>query len=559
CHAPSAAALKEMLGTGAATNSFDDIERAGTILICGCNPTQNHPVVGARIKQAALHGTHLIVIDPREIELSKFADVHLQIHPGTNIPLLNGMASAIVEEGLFDPEFVRDRIENWEAFAEFVHRYRPEVVSELCGVEANLIRQAARVYAKNRPSMCFHGLGVTEHTQGTEGVMCLANLALITGNIGKAGGGINPLRGQNNVQGAAHMGCDPNLLPGSIPLKTGARFFEEAWKAEIPVRNGLNLLQMMDAAENGNLKLLWSIGYDALLTNPNRAASQRAFSKLATVIVQDMFLNETARQFGTIFLPACSSFEKEGTFMNAERRVQRIRQVLSPRGNSKPDWEILCSVAKVTGKGDSFSFTSPSDIWEEIRAVWPGGAGISYDRLDHGGLQWPCPADDHPGTKILHQDTFASAKRAPLQCAEFKRSPEMGVKDYPLTLITGRTLQQFNAGTMTGRGGHKTLRTTDLLDVSPVDAQRMGIADGDDIRLCSRYGRTVLPIHITDSVASGQLFATFHDPTSALNYVTGPFCDNRTSTPEYKITAVRLEKISSTLLLPGYDGEPEIG
>jgi formate dehydrogenase major subunit len=542
CHAPTAAALKQILGTGAATNSFDDIELAHSLLICGCNPTENHPIVGTRIKQAALRGARLVVIDPRKIELSKFAEIHLQIRPGTNIPLLNAMANVIVEEGLYDVQFVGDRIENLQGFREFIQKYPPEVAGKLCGVEVDLIRRAARIYAQARPSMCFHGLGVTEHTQGTEGVLCLANLALLTGNIGKPGSGINPLRGQNNVQGAAHMGCDPNLLTGSTSLQAGARQFQEVWKAQIPNRPGLNLMEMMDAAENDRLKVLWSIGYDVLLTNPNTAATRRAFRKMDAVIVQDLFLNETAREFGTIFLPACSSFEKDGTFMNAERRIQRIRQALPHMGESKPDWEIICQLAKFMGKGAYFSFASPADIWEEIRAVWPAGRGITYGRLEYGGLQWPCPDKDHSGTTILHQDTFPFGKRTSLHCGDFNPSPECVTDEYPFTLITGRTLQQFNAGTMTHHGGHILLRPHDLLDISPADATKLGISEGERVRLLSRYGEATLPIHITDSVSLRGLFATFHDVDSSLNCVTSQLRDNRTSTPEYKLTAVRLEK-----------------
>jgi formate dehydrogenase major subunit len=545
CHAPSAAALKQMLGTGAATNSFDDIERAKCLLICGCNPTENHPIVGARIKQAALSGARLVVIDPRKIELSKFSEIHLQIRPGTNIPLLNAMANVIVEEGLCDTRFMDDRVENWEIFRQFIREYPPSVASEICGVPSDLIRRAAIIYAKTQPSMCFHGLGVTEHTQGTEGVMCLANLAILTGNLGRPGCGINPLRGQNNVQGAAHMGCDPDLLTGSTPLEANARRIQEIWKAEIPDRKGLNLIEMMDAAENNRLKVLWSIGYDVLLTNPNTSAARRAFGKMDAVIVQDLFLNETAREFGTIFLPACSSFEKDGTFMNSERRVQRIRKALSPLGNCKPDWEILCLTAKYMGKGDYFSFASPAEIWEEVLTTWSTGRGISYQRLERGGLQWPCPDKDHPGTTILHQDEFTSGKRTALHCAEFKRSPEVVTSEYSFTLITGRTLQQFNAGTMTNHGGHRLLRPSDLIDISPADARNLEINEGDRLRLISRYGEAVLPIHVTDSVSLGELFATFHNPTSNLNRVTGPFHDPETSTPEYKLTAVRIEKLSS--------------
>ncbi len=400
-----------MLGTGAATNSFDDIELAGAILVCGANPTENHPVVGDRIRQAVRRGAELIVIDPRRIELADCARLHLQLRPGANIPLLNAMAHTIVREGLYDAEFVRTRVDQWEEFQRFIADQSPNNVADVCGVSAEKIREAARLYATRRPAMCIHGLGVTEHTQGTEAVMCLVNLALLTGNLGRPGAGINPLRGQNNVQGAAHMGCDPGLLPGSAPLAEHRARFEAAWKAPIPARTGLNLLQMIDAAQRGQLKALWAIGYDVALTNPQAASTLRALRSLELLVVQDVFFNETARLAATVFLPACSAFEKDGTFMNSERRVQRVRKVIEPIGESLADWEIICRLAYAMGQGKAFQYLCPQDIWDEIRGVWPGGAGITYRRLDVAGLQWPCPTEDHPGTTVLHADGFSSGNR----------------------------------------------------------------------------------------------------------------------------------------------------
>ena len=290
-------------------------------------------------------------IDPRKIELARYATLHLQLRPGTNVPLLNAMACAIVEEGLYDEGFLKERVAGFEEFRHFVQSWSPERAAPVCGVEAQQIREAARIYAKQGPAMCFHGLGLTEHTQGTEGVMCLVNLALLTGNIGKPGAGINPLRGQNNVQGAAHMGCDPGILTGSVSLKEGRDLFSSVWRATIPTRKGLNLLDMLDAAEDGRFKALWAIGYDIFLTNANADSTRRALERMELVIVQDMFLNETAREFGNVFFPAASSFEKDGTFMNAERRIQRVRKAIDPVGASRPDWEIICDVARAMGKG----------------------------------------------------------------------------------------------------------------------------------------------------------------------------------------------------------------
>ena len=541
CHTPTAAAMKLMLGTGAATNSYNDIEKARTILVCGANATENHPIVGARIKQAALKSANLIVIDPRQIELSQYATIHLQPRPGTNIPLLNAMACTIVEEQLFDRQFTTERVAEWDEFCDFIKQFSPEKVEADCGVKADRIREAARLYAGAKPSMCFHGLGVTEHTQGTEGVMCLVNLALLTGNIGKPGTGINPLRGQNNVQGAAHMGCDPGILTGSVSLNDARAVFESVWGASVPRNQGLNLLEMMDAAAAGKLKALWAIGYDIALTNANATATEQALRSLDLVIVQDMFMNETARQFGSVFLPAASSFERDGTFMNAERRIQRIRKAIEPAGQSRPDWEIICAVAKAMDNGEFFSYDSAEEIWNEIRSVWPAGRGITYERLDDGGLQWPCPDDDHSGTEVMHADSFPVG-RAALRRVHYRPTDEVVDDEFPFLLITGRTLYQFNAGTMTMRTANVNLRATDMLDISPGDAKRLNLKEGETVRIRSRYGEATLPIRITSTVKAGELFATFHTAEVFLNRVTGPHRDRYVKSPEYKVTAVGIEK-----------------
>jgi formate dehydrogenase major subunit len=372
--------------------------------------------------------------------------------------------------------------------------------------------------------------------------MCLVNLALLTGNIGKAGTGINPLRGQNNVQGAAHMGCDPGIPTGSVSLNEARTLFESVWGATVPAERGLNMLEMMDAAEAGKLKALWAIGYDIALTNANTTATDRALSSLDLVIVQDMFLNETARQFGSVFLPAASSFERDGTFMNAERRIQRIRKAIEPVGQSKPDWEIICALAKAMGKSQFFNYNSAEEIWNEIRTVWPAGSGISYQRLDEAGLQWPCLAEDHPGTEVLHEESFAIGKRAALRRIPYRPTTEVSNEEFPFLLITGRTLYQFNAGTMTMRTANAKLRAADLLDVSKDDANRLQLHNGERVRVRSRYGEAVLPVRITSSVKPGELFATFHTAEVFLNRLTSPHRDRYVKTPEYKITAVQIEK-----------------
>jgi formate dehydrogenase major subunit len=545
CHAPSAAALKAVFGTGAATNSFDDVEQARAFLLCGTNATENHPIVGARIKQAVLRGAKLIVIDPRTIELAHYADIHLQIKPGTNVPLLNAMACAIVEEELFDQSALSERVSGWDQFHGFIRTFAPEKVASVCDVDPKLIREAARLYATTKPAMCFHGLGLTEQRQGTDGVMCLVNLALLTGNFGKPGSGVNPLRGQNNVQGAAHMGCEPTNLTGMVALDEGRTLFEEVWRAPLPEAKGLDLMQMMDAASDGKLKALWAIGYDIALTNPDANVTAQSLNSLEFVIVQDMFLNKIAREWGNVFFPVTSSFERDGTFMNSERRIQRVRKVIEAPGEAKADWEIICELACAMGKGEFFDFHSAEEIWEEIRAVWRAGHGITYARLENGGLQWPCPTEDHSGTTVLHTKSFLRGPRAPLKQIEFAASDETASPEFPFLLTTGRTLYQFNAGTMTMRTPNIQLRSTDTLNISADDAVRLDLRDGERVRVRSRYGEVLAPIRIKQSVKPGELFATFHTSDVFLNRLVGPGRDDIVHTPEYKVVAVQIEKAST--------------
>lgn len=543
CHTPTAAAMKAILGAGAATNSFDDIERAATILVAGANPLECHPVIGARIRQQVLHrGSKLIVMDPRRTGLAEIATIHLALKPGTDIALQNAIAQVIVAEQLHDKAFIAQRVDDFDAYAANIADWTPERAAEICEVPAEDIRAAARLYANGGPAYCAHGLGVTEHVQGTEGVMGLVNLALITGNIGKPGAGINPLRGQNNVQGTAHMGCDPGILAGAQPVKEARAAFEQAWRCTLPEAPGLHLMQMIDAAAAGKLKALIVIGYDIAATLANEHQVAQALAKIDTVIVVDLFQTETSGKFGHIFLPAASSFEKDGTFMNAERRIQRVRKLVEPPGSARADWAIICALAAHMGFAQSFAYQSPEDIWDEIRHVWPAAAGISYERLEAGGLQWPCPDGDHPGTAILHGTAFPHGPRARLRPLHFRPTPEQADGDYPIILTTGRNLFQFNVGTMTGRSSLLQLRATDRLDLSPDDARKYGLSEGETVWVRSRYGSASLPVHIDDGIATGRAFTTFHDPARHSNRVTGPHRDRMVGAPEYKVTAVRIEQ-----------------
>lgn len=545
CHQPTAKAMTMSLGTGASTSSFDDIETAHTILIAGANSTESHPVVGARIKQAVLNGANLVVIDPRKTELTKYAACHLQLKPGTNIPLFNAMAQVIVEENLYDADFINNRTDGWDLFRKFINEWTPEKAATICRIHPRLIREAARLYAAQSPSICFHGLGLTEHIQGTENVIALVNLVLLTGNIGKEGAGINPLRGQNNVQGAAAMGCDPSVYTGMASVKKERERFEKLWKASLPGGKGLNLLEMLDTASSGNLKAMWIIGYDVFFTMPNANRSEDAFNKIDFVIVQDIFMNETAKRYADVFLPVASSFEKDGTFMNAERRIQKVRKVIPPLPNVKADWEIVCNMATAMGHKELFSFSNAEKIWNEIRNAWSAVYGISYDRLEKSGIQWPCPDISHPGTKILHTKTFPiEGGKAKLSAIDFKPTPEQPTPEFPYILITGRDLYHFNAGTMTYRTPDKEIHDSDLLHLHPEDANNIGLKDGDRARITSRYGETSLPVCIDDSLRKGEVFSTFSNNQVFINKLTSSFRDNYVQTPEYKVTAVRIENIS---------------
>lgn len=543
CHAPTAAAMSAMLGTGAATNSFDDIELARTFMVVGANPTENHPVIGARIRQQVLAGADLIVVDPRRIELVEIASIHLAPEPGTDIPLLNAMASVLVDEGLVDEEFIATRVDEYDEFAAFIATWTPEKAESVCGVEAAEIRRAAIAYGTGGPAMAFHGLGLTEHVQGTEQVMAVVNLALLTGNLGRRGSGVNPLRGQNNVQGSAHMGCEPKRLTGYVPLQEGRDRFERLWGAEIPADPGANFLEMLDRAAVGDLKALFCIGYDVYLSTSSATVTGDALRRLDFVVVQDLFMNETAREFGDVLLPAASALERDGTFMNSERRVQRIRQAIEPVGDSRPDWQIICDLANEMGHGRSFSYSSPAEIWDEVREAWLVGSGITYERLEAGGLQWPCADEVGDGTEVLHESTFAKSDRAALRRLDYVGSDEVPSERFPLLLTTGRTLYQFNAGTMTMRTENVILRPVDTVDISHGDARDRGIVDGDIVRLVSRNGEVEIEARIDERMKEGEIFATFHNPAIVLNAVTSRGRDRIASTPEYKRAAVEIELV----------------
>jgi formate dehydrogenase major subunit len=543
CHAPSAAGLGQIFGTGAATNSFADVERAGLIMVVGANPTENHPIVGARIRQRARAGVPLIVIDPRRTELAALAEIHLAPRPGTNLPLFLAMAGVILDQGLMDTAFLEARTEGLDALLASARAWTPESAAQACGVLADDIRRAAIRYATVRPAMCLHGLGVTEHIQGTDGVVALAMLALLTGNVGLAGAGVNPLRGQNNVQGSAQMGCEPARLTGYQKFAQARATHEAVWGVDLPTEPGLTALGMLEAAGEDRLKALLVIGYDPLMSHPNAERTAENLNGLDDLVVVDLFMTETAKAFGTVFLPAASPFEKEGTFMNGERRVQRVREVLSPRGSSRTDLEIICGLAERLGAGPHFQYSSAAAVWDEARRTWPAIAGISHARLDRdGGLQWPCPSEDHPGTPILHREGFQGGGKAVFSPLVWIPSQEAVDGKYPFLLNTGRGLFHFNAATMTGRSRNRDLGPDDRLELHPADAAGLGVLEGDPVQVRSRHGAFTLRAQLTERVRPGEPFATFQAVEAYVNRATGSGGDRVTGTPEYKVTAVSLRK-----------------
>ena len=537
CHAPSAAGMRAAFGTGAATNSLEDIERADLLMVVGANVTEAHPVTGARIKQAVLRGARLVVIDPRVTELAAMADVHLQVRPGGNVPLLNALACALVDEGFVDHAFVAARTEGWEDFEPFIRGETPERLGALTGVPAERVRAAARLYGRASRPMMLHGLGITEHLQGSEAVMQLCNLAMLVGALGRPGTGVNPLRGQNNVQGAADMGCQPDLLTGYVPLDdaAGVARFEAAWGRPLPATPGRILPEMYVAARAGGIRAMVVFGEDVIQTDPDSRHVRESLEALEFLVVQELFLTETAR-LAHVVLPGTSALEKDGTFTNGERRIQRVRRVLPPFGNARPDWEILCAL--MAAGGLSQPFRHPGQVWEEIARVAPVFAGVRYERLEGEGLQWPVPALDHPGTRLLHVERFPRG-RGRLARVVYEPSPELGGA---LTLTTGRVLEHYNTGSMTRRSDNLELVGGDALEIHPADAAARGIADGEAVAITSAHGAASARARITTRVAPGVVFLSFHFPETGTNRLTGQVRDRVSGCPEYKVTAVEVRR-----------------
>ncbi len=546
CHSPTGYGLGTTFGTSAGTQDFDSIDHADVVMIVGANPTDAHPVFASRMKRRLRQGARLIVIDPRRIDLVRSphvaAQYHLPLRPGTNAAVLNAMAHVILTEGLVNEAFVRERCDvaafsEWAAFIAEA-RNSPAEVAEISGVPAQTIIDAARLYATGGNAAIYYGLGVTEHSQGTTTVMAIANLAMATGNIGRPGVGVNPLRGQNNVQGSCDMGSFPHELTGyrHIGIDAVRASFEAAWGCSLDKEPGLRIPNMLDEAVGGRFKGLYVQGEDILQSDPDTHHVAAGLAAMECVVVQDLFLNETANH-AHVFLPGSTFLERDGTFTNAERRIQRIRRVMTPRAGMA-DWEVTVAIARAMGL--EMNYRDPSEIMDEIARLTPTFAGVSYAKLDElGSVQWPCNAAAPEGTPVMHMERFVRGS-GQFMLTEYQPTDERSTRKFPLLLTTGRILSQYNVGAQTRRTANVLWHEEDRLEIHPADAEQRGLRSGDWARLSSRAGETTLRTLVTDRVAPGVVYTTFHHPNTQANVVTTDFSDWATNCPEYKVTAVQV-------------------
>ncbi|GGE82288.1 formate dehydrogenase subunit alpha [Stappia taiwanensis] len=548
CHSPTGYGLGQTFGTSAGTQDFESVERADVVVVIGANPTDGHPVFGSRLKKRLRQGARLIVIDPRRIDLVKSPHIaaahHLALRPGTNVAVVTALAHVIVTEGLHDETFIRERCD-WEEFqdyAEFVAdpAHSPEAVEALTGVPAAEMRAAARLYAQGGNGAIYYGLGVTEHSQGSTTVIGIANLAMLTGNIGRPGVGVNPLRGQNNVQGSCDMGSFPHELPGYRHVKNAdvRAIYEATWGVEISPEPGLRIPNMLDAAVDGTFRGLYVQGEDILQSDPDTKHVSAGLAAMDCVIVHDLFLNETAN-YAHVFLPGSTFLEKDGTFTNAERRINRVRKVMAPR-NGYADWEVTQLLANAMGA--NWNYTHPREIMAEIAATTPSFANVTYKLLEEmGSVQWPCNDANPEGAPVMHVDGFVRGRGRFIR-TDYVATDERAGPRFPLLLTTGRILSQYNVGAQTRRTDNVVWHSEDVLEINPHDAELRGVKDGDWVKLASRSGETSLRARITDRVSPGVVYTTFHHPGTQANVITTDYSDWATNCPEYKVTAVQVSR-----------------
>jgi formate dehydrogenase alpha subunit len=543
CHASTVAGLARAFGSGAMTNSNDELRHARCIFVIGSNTTEAHPVIALGIKEAVVkNGATLIVADPRDIELVRYAKFHLQQRPGTDVALLNAMIHVIITESLMDKDFIRERTEGFELVVEAVKDSTPEKAEKITGVPAEAIREVAQTYAQAETASIVFSMGITQHTTGTDNVLSLANLAMLTGNVGKESAGVNPLRGQNNVQGACDLGALPNVYPGYQKVEDAAirAKFEKAWGTKLADKTGLTIVEMIHAVEQGSVKALYLMGENPAMSDPNLNRTRKALEDVEFLVSQDIFLSETA-QYADVVLPTACFAEKEGTFTNTERRVQRVRKAVEPPGEARDDWQIVCDVS--TALGYPMQYNGPDKIMDEIASVSPIYGGMSYDRIEAVGLQWPCLDKDHPGTKFLHKGKFTRGK-GKFHAVSFREPAESPSKKYPLILSTGRQLYQFHTGTLTRRSQPIDQKSpTGYVEINHRDAEKYAIEDGDTVEVSNVRGKVVAQAVVGDRVPQGRIFMPFHFAEGPANILTNDALDPIAKIPELKVCAAAIRKV----------------
>jgi formate dehydrogenase major subunit len=538
------AGLAAAFGSGAMTNTIACIEKADVILVTGSNTTENHPVLSSFVKRAVrFHGAKLIVVDPRRIKLVEHAHKFLRQNLGTDVAWINGMVYVIINEGLYDKKFVEERTENFEELKKAVEKYKPDYVEQITGIPARDLTEAARMYAKAERGSILYCMGITQHISGTDNVKSLANLAMICGHLGIEGGGVNPLRGQNNVQGACDMGGLPNVFPAyqAVTDEAARKKMEAAWGVEnLSDKPGLVVTEMVPKAHSGEIKAMYIIGENPLVSDADLHHVEESFKHLDFLVVQDIFLTETA-QMADVVLPSSCFAEKDGTFSNTERRVQRIRKAVDSPGETKDDWWITCEIA--THMGYEMKYHNSEEIFEEIRTVAPSYAGITYERINDDGLHWPCPNIEHPGTPILHIGKFTRGKGV-LHAIEYIPPAEQTDKDYPFYLTTGRNLYQYHTGSMTMKTeGLNERAPGTYLEISPQDAAKLDLIDGQKVKVASRRGEIEADLKVSDKAVNGTVFLPFHFADAAANRLTNAALDPVSKIPELKVCAVKVSKI----------------
>ncbi|MFC2095125.1 formate dehydrogenase subunit alpha [Candidatus Bipolaricaulota bacterium] len=544
CHASTVAGLAAAFGSGAMTNSIEEIEFADCILVTGSNTTETHPIIANLIKRAVrYHGAKLIVVDPRRIDLVKHSSLWLRQRNGTDVAWINGMMNAILSEGLHDESFIAERTEDFDALREVVDAYSPQRASEISAISVDALVEAARMFAGADSAAIVYSMGITQHTHGTDNVLSLANLAMLTGNVGKASSGVNPLRGQNNVQGACDLGALPNVYPGyqAITAKETQTKFEKAWERKLSPQVGLTIVEMMHAAHEGTVQGMVIMGENPMVSDPNLNHVEEALKALDFLVVQDVFLTETA-QLADVVFPAASFAETDGTFTNTERRVMLVNKAIDPPGEARQDWEIICDLA--TQMGYPMSYTDAAEIMDEIAGVSPIYGGVSHRRLRKQELQWPCPTADHPGTRFLHKDQF-SRGLGRFHPVEYIPSVELPDDEYPIILSTGRILHHFHTGSMSRRSeALNAYENEGYIEIHPTDLAALGLSDGDSIKVITRRGSIVTTARETERVAAGSIFAPFHFAEAAANRLTNDALDPKAKIPELKVAACRLERVT---------------